>query len=127
MAWQVEAIAEIEARGDLHPNSRAAIHHGFRVARRALISLRYAIENALNRKGLTSATPVQDFKTNILVRHSALAELPALIDDYRLSLEQHPDPGERVFGRGATFVLAAVNKQIQLQLDQLDKVTPVPF
>ena len=49
-SWQDWALADIEARHDLHPNTQAAIHHAFRINRRALTSIRYAIENALNRK-----------------------------------------------------------------------------
>ena len=127
LSWQDQALADIEARDDLHPNTQAAIHHAFRMNRRALTSMRYAIENALNRKGLSTITPSIDPAVRILVRHSGFAELPDLIDDYRMSLLDHPDPTERVMAKGYLLLQERVAPQVAAQLPFLSKQPPVPF
>jgi hypothetical protein len=120
-SWQDWALADIEARHDLHPNTQAAIHHAFRMNRRALTSIRYAIENALVRKGLSTITPSIDPATSILVRHSGFAELPDPIDDYGISLLDHPDPTERAMAKGYLLLEEGVVPQDAAQEPFLSK------
>ncbi|MGN8119150.1 hypothetical protein [Labrys sp. 22185] len=124
-AWQQQAAADISALDLTSPTTCAALRHAITLAQSTLLSLRFTIENALNKRGLSSAAASTDRSTRVLVRHSALSSLAPMLMDHADWLSTFPD--ERLYAKGLGLLAARINEAVSSQLQSVDRQAPVPF
>lgn len=123
--WQQKAAADISGLDLASSTTCVALQHAVALAQSTLLSLRFAIENALNKRGLSSAAASTDRSSRVLVRHSALSSLAPMLMDYAEWLSTFPD--ERLYAKGLRLLAARIDETVSSQLQTVDRQASVPF